>query len=147
MSADVISWLVIIVLMLITEIATLGLTTIWFAGGALVATILALLDVPVLAQIIVFLIVSGILVYFTRPIAVKKFNGTRVLTNVESVAGKQAIVTETIDNLNGTGKINLDGMEWTARSNDEKTVISEGKLISVISIEGVKAIVEEVKED
>lgn len=147
MSAQVIVWLVIIVLMLVIEIATLGLTTIWFAGGALVATILALLDVPVLAQIIVFLIVSGILLYFTRPVAVKKFNKTRVLTNVESLSGKQAVVEEEIDNIKGTGKITLDGMEWTARTRTDGTVIGVGKLISVISIEGVKAIVEEVKED
>lgn len=147
MSAEVIVWLGIMILMLVIEVATLGLTTIWFAGGALVATLLALLDVPILIQIIVFLIVSGILVYFTRPIAVKKFNKTRTLTNVESVAGKQAVVSETIDNVNGTGKIMLDGMEWTARTKEDGTVISEGKLISVISVEGVKAIVEEAKED
>lgn len=147
MSAEVIVWLGIMILMLVIEVATLGLTTIWFAGGALVATLLALLDVPILVQIIVFLIVSGILVYFTRPIAVKKFNKTRTLTNVESVAGKQAVVSETIDNVNGTGKIMLDGMEWTARTKEDGTVISEGKLISVISVEGVKAIVEEAKED
>lgn len=147
MSAEVIVWLGIMILMLVIEVVTLGLTTIWFAGGALVATLLALLDVPILVQIIVFLIVSGILVYFTRPIAVKKFNKTRTLTNVESVAGKQAVVSETIDNVNGTGKIMLDGMEWTARTKEDGTVISEGKLISVISVEGVKAIVEEAKED
>ena len=66
---------------------------------------------------------------------------------MESVAGKQAVVSETIDNVNGTGKIMLDGMEWTARTKEDGTVISEGKLISVISVEGVKAIVEEAKED
>ena len=87
MSAEVIVWLGIMILMLVIEVATLGLTTIWFAGGALVATLLALLDVPILVQIIVFLIVSGILVYFTRPIAVKKFNKTATGVTVNWAQG------------------------------------------------------------
>ena len=70
----VLFWLAVMVIMLIIEIATLGITTIWFAGGALVAFVLAMFNVPFLVQIFVFLIVSFILLIFTRPVAVKYFN-------------------------------------------------------------------------
>lgn len=140
-------WIAIIVIMAVIEALTLGLTTIWFAGGGIVAAIFAALGAPVVVQVILFLVVSILLLYFTRPIAVKAFNKTRTLTNSEGLVGKHAYVTEEIDNIKATGKVKIDGMEWTARTKADGTVISVGSLISVISIEGVKAIVEEIKEE
>ena len=92
-------WLAVLVIMIVIEILTMGLTTIWFAGGALVAFFLALLRVPFVVQIVVGLVVSLILLIFTRPVAVKYFNKDRVRTNVESMIGTQAIVVGEIDNL------------------------------------------------
>lgn len=140
-------WIAIIVIMAVIEALTLGLTTIWFAGGGIVAAIFAALGAPVIVQVILFLVVSILLLYFTRPIAVKAFNKTRTLTNSEGLVGKHAYVTEEIDNIKATGKVKIDGMEWTARTKADGTVIGVGSLISVISIEGVKAIVEEIKEE
>ncbi len=140
-------WIAIIVVMAVIEALTLGLTTIWFAGGAIIAAIFAAIGAPVLVQIIVFLVVSVALLYFTRPLALKAFNKTRTLTNAEGLVGKHAYVTEEIDNIKATGKVKIDGMEWTARTPKDGTVIGVGTLISVITIEGVKAIVEEVKEE
>ena len=91
------------------------------------------------------MITSIVLLVFTRPIATKYFNKNRTKTNVESVAGKQAIVTVTIDNLKGEGQIVTDGMEWTARSMDS-SVIEEGTIVTIEKIEGVKAIVKIRKE-
>ena len=143
----VIVWIVVIVAMALIEAATMGLTTIWFAGGGIVAAVVAALGAPFIVQLIVFAVVSVALLYFTRPIALKAFNKTRTLTNSEGLVGKHAYVTEEIDNIKATGKVKIDGMEWTARTEKDGTVISVGALISVISIEGVKAIVEEVKEE
>ena len=140
-------WIIIIVIMAVIEALTLGLTTIWFAGGGIVAAIFAALGAPIIVQVILFLVVSIALLYFTRPIAVKAFNKTRTLTNSEGLVGKHAYVTEEIDNIKASGKVKIDGMEWTARTKTDGTVISVGTLISVIAIEGVKAIVEEVKEE
>ena len=140
-------WIAIIVIMAVIEALTLGLTTVWFAGGGIVAAIFAALGAPVVVQVILFLVVSILLLYFTRPIAVKAFNKTRTLTNSEGLVGKHAYVTEEIDNIKATGKVKIDGMEWTARTKADGTVIGVGSLISVISIEGVKAIVEEIKEE
>lgn len=138
-------WLIVMVVCLVVEISTLGLTSIWFAGGALLALIISLIGGPVWLQALVFFVTSIVLLVFTRPLATKYFNKNRTKTNVESISGKQAIVTETIDNLKGTGQIVTDGMEWTARSLDA-SIIEEGCVVTIEKIEGVKAIVKIRKE-
>ncbi len=140
-------WLGIVVLMLVIEIITLGLTTFWFAGGALVAFIAALLGAPLVLQIILFVVVSVALLVITRPIALKYFNKSRVKTNAESMIGKEGIVSDTIDNLNGTGQVKIDGMDWTARANDSHRLFEIGETVRVVEIQGVKVIVEEIKEE
>ncbi len=138
-------WLIILALCLLVEIATLGLVTIWFAGGALVTFFVAMATDSMLIQVIVFLVVSLLLLFFTRPIAKKYYNSKRTKTNVDSVIGEQCKVTETIDNFNGTGTVLLNGLEWTARSKDE-TVIEAGVRVKVCAVDGVKVIVEKVTE-
>ncbi|MDE7048882.1 MAG: NfeD family protein, partial [Lachnospiraceae bacterium] len=96
-------WLIVFVACIVIEIITMGLTTIWFAGGALIAAVSAGLGAPLWLQIALLVAVSLVLLYFTRPIAVKYFNKDRVKTNVESLVGKQAIVISEIDNLQGIG--------------------------------------------
>ena len=112
-------WLIVLVLCLAVEIITLGLTSIWFAIGALAATVAALLRLPLWMQNTLFVLVSLVLLFFTRPIAVKYFNKDRVKTNAESLIGKQAIVISGIDNLQGTGQIMVSGQEWSARAMEE----------------------------
>ena len=123
-------WLIVLVVLVVIELLTMGLTTIWFAGGALAATIAALFHAPVAVQVILFLVVSGVLIFSTRPLAVKYFNKDRVRTNAESLVGRQAIVISEIDNLQGIGQVNVGGMEWSARTR----------------VDGVKLVVEERKE-
>lgn len=136
-------WLAVLVLLVVIELLTMGLTTIWFAGGALAATLASLLGLPLTIQIILFLVVSGLLLFFTRPIAVKYFNKDRVRTNAESLVGRQAIVISEIDNLQGIGQVNVGGMEWSARSRDENITLPVGAVVVVLAIDGVKLIVEE----
>ena len=140
---EVIIWLVLLILFIGIEATTLGLTSIWFAGGALVAMIVAALNGPVWLQIIVFLIVALILLFFTRPVAVKYFNKERVKTNVESIVGKQAIVTGDINNLLGTGTVTVSGQEWTARSCEEGITIPKDTIVIVEAVSGVKLMVRE----
>ena len=85
-------WLVLLILCIGIEVLTLGLTTIWFAGGALVAIFANLLHAPIFVQVILFFVVSLLLLFFTRPIAVKYFNKDRVKTNVESMVGDRKSV-------------------------------------------------------
>lgn len=138
-------WLIILALCLLVEIATLGLVTIWFAGGALVTFFVAMVTDSLLVQVIVFLAVSLLLLFFTRPIAKKFYNSKRTKTNVDGLIGEQCKVTEIIDNFNGTGTVLLNGLEWTARSKDE-TVIEAGVRVRVCAVDGVKVIVEKVTE-
>lgn len=139
-----IMWLVILVLLILIEFATMGLTTVWFAGGALVAAVIAALNGPIWAQVAAFVVVSLLLLIFTRPIAVKYFNVDRTKTNTESLIGKQAIVTERIDNLKATGIAAINGQEWTARSASQDVDIEEGAVVIIKEIQGVKLIVEQI---
>ena len=141
-SLDLILWLVLFIIFVVVELATMGLTTIWFAGGALIAIILAACGANPWIQIVVFLIVSLVLVFFTRPIAVKDFNKSRAKTNVETVIGEVAVVTEAIDNLQAKGVVSLNGQEWTARSVSDEILIGEREKVVVRQVEGVKLIVE-----
>ena len=94
-------WLIIFVILLIVEIATLGLTTIWFAAGSLTAFVFGVIGFGTTVQLVVFLIVSVLLFAITRPIAVKYFNKERAKTNAESLIGEQALVIEDIDTYSG----------------------------------------------
>ena len=138
-------WLIILALCLGVEIATLGLVTIWFAGGALVTFFVAMVTDSLLIQVIVFLAVSLLLLFFTRPIAKKYYNSKRTKTNVDSLIGEQCKVAETIGNCNEAGTVLLNGLEWTARSKDE-AVIGAGARVKVCAVDGVKVIVEKVTE-
>ncbi len=137
-------WLVILVIFLVIEIITLGLTTIWFAGGALIAFIAAILHFPLIAQIALFLLVSLLMLTFTRPVAERYFNAQREQTNVNSMIGKEAKVTVEIDNFNQTGTVLLNGVEWTARSVEDKVTIPSGSRVEICQIEGVKVFVRSV---
>ena len=136
-------WLAALVLFVVIEIATMGLTTIWFAGGALIALLLAMLDVSFYVQLGAFLVISIVLLVSTRPLAMKFFNQKRVKTNVDSIIGKQAIVIAEIDNLKEEGQVILNGMEWSARSYEEGKIIPAGAVVEVKEVRGVKVIVVE----
>ena len=138
-------WLVIFVVCIAVEIATMGLTTIWFAGGALIASVIAAIGGPIWLQVVLFFAVAFVLLYFTRPIAVKYFNKDRVKTNVESMIGKQAIVISEINNLQGIGQVTVGGIEWSARTVQEDITLPVGSVVVVRAISGVKLIVEEKK--
>ena len=140
-------WVILLVVFVVVEVLTMGLTTIWFAGGALAAAATAALHLPSYVQIATFIVVSGLLIFFTRPIAVRYFNKDRIKTNAESIVGKKAIVTATIDNLKAVGQVTVNGMEWSARSTADTVVIPEGAVVYIVAINGVKLIVEERKEE
>ena len=140
---EMILWLVALVVLIVAEIVSMGLTTIWFAGGALVAVIAAGFGAPFAVQVVLFLAVSIVLLYFTRPVAVKYFNKDRIRTNAESLVGRQAIVISEIDNLQGIGQVTVGGMEWTARSADGGMQLPVGSVVDIVAINGVKLIVKE----
>ena len=136
------AWLILLAILLLIEIITLGLTTIWFAGGTLVAFIVSLFYDNLLLEIILFLVISLLLLYFTRPYVIKYFNPKRIKTNYEGLVGKQGLVTTAIDNIHSQGQVIVDGQEWSARSSDGG-IIEAGVRVTIQDISGVKLIVKE----
>lgn len=139
-------WLGFLALLLVIEAITAGLTTIWFAGGALVAAIACYAGVNLTVQILCFLCVSLVLLIFTRPLAMKYFNKENTQTNVNSLIGKKAVVIQDIDNLAQTGQVRINDIEWTARSADDEK-IGKDTVVTIQEIRGVKLIVKQNKED
>lgn len=140
-------WLALFVVLIVFEAVTTGLFTIWFAGGALIALFVSLFLDMWVVQMVVFLIVSFLLLYFMRPVAMRKFNAKRLKTNVEDIAGREAKVTELIDNLNASGTAILNGLEWSARSVEDSVTIPVGERVLVREVRGVKLIVEPIGTD
>ena len=135
-------WLVIMVALLLLEAAVPGLVSIWFALGAFAALLSAMLNAPLWLQIVWFVVVSVLALWFTRPLVKKYVNGRVQPTNADVVIGKDAVVIENIDNVHGSGAVSVDGKVWTARSSAADISIGEGSVVKVLRIEGVKLIVE-----
>ena len=140
-------WLGLFILLLVIEIITVGLTTIWFAAGALAALAANVMGADLIIQIIIFLAVSVVLLIFTRPWAEKHLNRKRVRTNYEREIGKVIRITEKVDNLDQTGKSVVDGQEWTVRSRNDSDIFEAGALARVVAVSGVKLIVEKCEEE
>ena len=137
-------WLILMVVLLITEASTVTLVSLWFAAGALAALLMSLLGAAVWIQIVAFLAVSAVLLTALRPIAKKHFTPKLTATNVDSVIGSTGLVTAAIDNVSAAGQVKLGAMVWTARATDGAP-IPEGTLVKVDKIEGVKAFVSPVQ--
>lgn len=136
-------WLGLFVVLLVIEILTLGLTTIWFALGALVALLFEVIGFGIYVQVAVFLIASVLLFAMTRPIAVKYFNQERAKTNAEALIGQYALVIEEIDTMQSVGRVEIQGMEWSAKTDEPDGKIAKDKVVVVDGIQGVKLIVRE----
>lgn len=137
-------WFIVGIICAAIEFVLPGLTTIWFGAGALVMVLLSFLPIPLAIQILIWLIISTILLIFTRPFAVKKLNANKEKTNVSALIGNIAIVTKTITKFE-KGEIKVEGITWTAKTNDD-TPLAAGSECKIVNIEGVTAIVTQVTE-
>ncbi|MCI7130504.1 MAG: NfeD family protein [Lachnospiraceae bacterium] len=140
-------WMALVIIFLVVELVTVGLTTIWLAGGALVAFLLAAVGAGFWLQLIAFFVVSFVLIYFTRPFAVKYLNPRRTRTNSEELIGEIVKVTSRIDNRSAEGTALAKGLEWSARAISDDMTIEKDALVKVVRIEGVKLIVEPVADE
>lgn len=143
---DMIGWLAVFVLLVGIEINTMALTTIWFAGGSLAAFLAALAGLSVKSQLVIFLIVSFALLFFTRPFAARFINKGTVKTNADGLIGKKARVLSEINNSEACGAAVVNGQEWTARAVRDDLVIPEGEVVIVKEIRGVKLIVDQISK-
>ena len=137
-------WLLLIVVFLIAEAATVTITSLWFAAGALVALLAGVFGAKFWLQVVLFIIVSTATLLALRPMIKKYFTPNLTRTNVDALICAQGYVTADINNVAAIGAVKINGMEWTARSTDGSS-IPTGTLIKVDRIEGVKAIVSPVE--
>ena len=135
-------WLGILAVLLVIEGLTTALTTIWFAGGALAAAVAAGFGAGIVPQLLLFFTVSLVLLFFTRPVALKLMNKDTEKTNVNSLPGKTAVVIQRIDNLAQTGQVRINDIEWLARTPDDNVTIPEGTVVVIKEVHGVRLIVE-----
>lgn len=140
----IILWLVALIVFAIIEISTVSLVAIWFCFGSIGGIISSLLGLDLLWQIMIFLIISIILIFSTRPLAKKFLLPNIVKTNYDRIIGMECIVTEDIDNIMNKGSVKVLGQTWSARSQDNSKV-EVGELVKILEISGVKLIVEKIK--
>ena len=137
------SWLILFVVLIILELCTVNLTTIWFAFGALLAYIVSLFTDNVMIQTTVFLAVSVITLILTRPVVRKYLLTKPSRTNADMLIGRTGIVTKKITKTD-IGEVKIDGKYWSAKANKK---IKEGSKVEILAIEGVKLIVKEKEDD
>lgn len=130
-------WIILIVVFAVIELATVGLTSIWFAGGALAALLCYAVGLGEVWQFLIFVAVSLILLIFTRPWALKYFRPHLVRTNYEQALGENVCITEDVDNIKGTGTAVYKGQEWTARAYEDSRIFEAGSIAKVKEIRGV----------
>lgn len=134
-------WVALLALFIIVEAATAQLLTIWFAVGSLAALITTFITDNIIIQVIVFVVVSAIALAVTRPLVRKMTQAKKQPTNADMYIGKEAVVTEDINNLEAKGLVKVGGSVWTARTEVDNYTIPAGSHVTVIKIEGVKLIV------
>ena len=144
MNWSAIIWLVLLVLFILAEAATVTVVSLWFAAGSLVALIVSMLNGPVWLQIVLFAVVSGVLLWILRPVIKKHFTPKLTRTNIDAVIGSTGVVTVAIDNAMAQGTMLINGMEWSARSATGKS-ISVNILVRVERVEGVRVFVSPVE--
>jgi len=136
-------WMTIALLFAVAEGFTLGLTFIWFSGGALLAMIVSFFNLGIAFQVTAFIIGSAVMLIYTRPVAIKVFKVGQTKTNVDSLIGKEGKVVKTLDPYT-LGQVNVKGQIWSAKPEDDQT-IEEGSIVEVVAISGVKLIVKVIK--
>ena len=134
-------WLIALIVLLVGEAITIGLTFVWFAVGALGALIVSVLGGALWLQVVIFLALSGVTLALARPVFARFLKTSHAATNADRVIGAEGVVTQAIDNLKAQGQITVNGAPWTARTEEGCPAIPAGSRVRVLRIEGVKVIV------
>jgi len=134
-------WLGIFVVALMVEFATADMVSVWFALAAIPSFILALLNVNIVIQVVLFAIVTILLLALTRPLAMKYFKTNEIKTNVDLYIGASGVCIQLIE-IDSIGRVKVRNQDWSAISNE---VIQVGENVRVLDVEGAKLIVEKIQ--
>lgn len=138
-------WLAVAILFTVIEVFSFGLTTIWFALGGIIMIFVSFLPIPFPWQILIFLVISTLLLVFTRPIAIKKLKVGKEKTNTDDIIGKTALVVKEITKFE-KGEVKIKGIVWSAQSENEENIL-EGTECRIESIHGVTLTVSPISKD
>ena len=136
-------WLAVIVLAIIIEFLTADMVTIWFAGGGIVAMILAIFELQWFIHVPAFVVVSTVLVLCFRKLVLKKLSSAESRVNADSAIGKEFTLLSNIE-FGVRGSIRVNDVVWSAVGENEHDVILAGATVQVIRLEGNKYIVKEI---
>lgn len=141
---DILFWAISFVLFVSAEVATVQFVSIWFALGSFVTMIFTFFfeDIDALAQLGIFVLVSGLSLALTFPWLKKYRKAGYVSTNAELDVGKSAKVIEEINRDKGTGRVTLNGVDWSAVPAEKDVIISVGTIVTVVKVQGAKLVVE-----
>lgn len=145
METNVLIWLIGIIVFIILEAVTYQMVSIWFALGAVGGLIAALLKMQFSVQMTVFIVIAVISLLALRPLSKRLIKTKDVRTNSDSLIGKEVLITEEVNNLQGNGKGKINGMMWSVRSADD-SLIPENEVVTVEDIKGVRLIVKKKGE-
>ena len=136
-------WLAVVIVAIAAEAMTADLVAIWFMPAALISMILALVNVPLWIQIVVFIVLVAVFLVLSK-MFLRKYLKKRPqeITNADSLLGQTAIVTEELNNPAQSGAVRVNGLEWSARSVDDAVTVEKGQLVVIREISGVKLICE-----
>lgn len=138
--APVVGWVVLALAMIVIELMTMGLTTIWAAGGALAAAAISFFTDSILWQSFIFVLVTLALLLITRPLVSKKVNDRAVSTNVNALIGQKTVAETEISDLK-RGEVKIEGKVWSAVSDEESEPIEKGDFVQITGVKGVTLIV------
>lgn len=136
-------WMISFIVLVLIEIFTINLVTIWFAIGALISFFVSLCTENIGLEILIFIVVSLITLLFTKKAVNKIKDKEMIPTNLDRVIGQTGIVTEKIKPLE-PGEVKVDGKKWTAIADEEIDINDE---VKILSINGVKLKVEKIREE
>ena len=139
----IIFWAILFVALVIIELCTFQLVSIWLAIGALFAMLSEFLHFPFIGQLAVFAISSALLLFISLPLIKKNAASKKISTNSDLDVGKHATVIEEINNQLSKGRVNLNGIDWSAVSADD-SVIPSGSVVIVSQVSGAKLTVEKI---
>lgn len=140
MNGGVAFWLILAVILAIIEASTVNMVTIWPALSALITSVLAAIGIGATYQAIIFIVLSGLLLIFTRRFIKKVLLKKTSATNADRIIGAEGIVIEKIDAIENRGQVKVMGQIWSAKTIDG-IVVEEGTRVIISSLDGVKAVV------
>lgn len=139
-------WLIVSGFFLVAEMITVGFFLFWLGVAGLLTMLLSFFISNLLIQCTFFVLVSGLLIFFTKPFVKKFVKSDTISTNAYSIVGKTGLVIATINPIKNVGQVKIGSEVWSATTLDDTMILEENTKVNVVSINGVKAIVSPVEK-